>query len=76
MSEAPVVDVRPMPPRERHPRIFQTFRDLAPGAMMILVNDHDPKPLWYQFQMEMPGQFTWTYVEEGPEVWKVEIRKA
>lgn len=75
MSEAPIVDVRPIPPRERHPRIFQTFESLASGEAMILVNDHDPKPLWYQFQMERPGQFTWTYQEEGPEVWRVEIRK-
>ncbi len=44
-----------------------------PGEAFVLVNDHDPKPLYYQFTFEKPGQFTWTYQEEGPDVWRVEI---
>ncbi len=45
-----VLDVREMAPRIRHPKIFETFDALAPGAAFILVNDHDPKPLLYQFR--------------------------
>jgi uncharacterized protein (DUF2249 family) len=41
-----------------------------------LVNDHDPKPLYYQFQAELGPIFTWDYLETGPEVWKVRITKA
>lgn len=69
------LDVRTIPPRERHPLIFQTFDALAPGEAFILVNDHDPKPLFYQFSFEREGQFTWTYLEEGPNVWRVQIGK-
>jgi len=65
-----------IPPRERHPRIFQEFELLAPGESFILVNDHDPKPLFYQFQMEREGQFSWDYLQEGPEEWQVRIGKA
>lgn len=43
------VDVRQTPPAQRHPRIFGTFESLAPGECFELVNDHDPKPLYYQF---------------------------
>ncbi|HEY3368618.1 MAG TPA: DUF2249 domain-containing protein [Symbiobacteriaceae bacterium] len=76
MSENQVVlDVRPIPPYQKHPTIFQTFSALAAGQAMILVNDHDPKPLYYQFAAEMPGKFAWSYLEQGPELWKVEIRK-
>ena len=39
------------------------------------MNDHDPKPLYYQFNMEMPAQFEWEYLEQGPEVWRVRIGK-
>ena len=39
----------------------------------MLVNDHDPKPLRYQFEAEHAGQFTWEYLESGPEVWRVRI---
>lgn len=73
-SEAKVVDVRRVPPPQRHPLIFETFHSLAPGESMILVNDHDPKPLYYQFAAEMPGKFNWTYIETGPD-WRVEIQK-
>ncbi len=69
------VDVRTIVPRERHPLIFSTFDGLKAGESMQLVNDHDPKPLLYQFQAERHGQFTWNYVEEGPETWRVDIGK-
>ncbi|MDR5709748.1 MAG: DUF2249 domain-containing protein [Armatimonadota bacterium] len=70
-----VVDVRRLPPPQRHPLIFQTFQALGPGEAFELVNDHDPKPLYYQFAAELPGQFTWQYLEQGPEVWRVRIGK-
>ena len=71
-----VLDVREMAPRVRHPKIFETFDALAPGTAFVLVNDHDPKPLFYQFEFERKGAFRWGYLEEGPEVWRVEIGKA
>ncbi len=75
MSEARTLDVRVIPPREKHPTIFQTFAALAPGESFILLNDHDPRPLRYQFEYEHAGQFTWEYVEQGPAVWRVQISK-
>ena len=67
------IDVRTIAPRERHPLIFSTFDTLLPGQALLLVNDHDPKPLFYQFQAESSGEFTWDYLESGPEVWQVRI---
>lgn len=75
MSTTKTIDVRPIPPRERHPLLFQTFDDLAVGESFELVNDHDPKPLYYQFMAERPGQLEWTYEEEGPETWRVILGK-
>lgn len=69
------LDVRDLPPAERHPLIFRTFEALEPGQTFILVNDHDPKPLYYQFAFERKGQFTWEPVESGPKVWRVRIGK-
>ena len=68
-----LIDVRSIAPRERHPLIFDTFRRLATGQAMELVNDHDPKPLYYQFQAERPGQLDWQYLESGPQVWRVHV---
>ncbi len=71
----PVIDVRNIIPRDRHPLIFDTFDGLPSGSALILVNDHDPKPLHYQFQFERKDTFTWDYLEAGPDVWRVRIGK-
>ncbi len=70
-----IVDVRQTPPAQRHPRIFGAFEKLAPGQSFELINDHDPNPLYYQFQAEHTGEFNWEYLEQGPENWRVKIQK-
>lgn len=70
-----VVDVREIPPRLKHPTIFQAWMALAAGQSMMIVNDHDPRPLYYQFAAEFNGQFQWEYLEEGPDVWRVGITR-
>jgi len=67
------LDVRNVAPRERHTLIFDTFAALKPGEGFVLINDHDPKPLYYQFQAEHTGKFVWNYLEQGPEIWRVRI---
>ncbi len=62
-------------PRERHPLIFRTFDEMEKGNSFVLVNDHDPKPLYYQFLHEREGLFAWQYLEEGPAEWRVKITK-
>jgi uncharacterized protein (DUF2249 family) len=69
------LDVRDIPPREKHPAIFSTFDRLAPGQSFILVNDHDPLPLRRQFEAKHAGAFAWRYLEQGPAVWRVEVSK-
>ena len=70
-----LIDVRNIVPRERHPRIFSTWEGLPDGGAIRLVNDHDPLPLYYQFAVEWAGGFRWEYLEQGPAVWEVLIRK-
>ncbi|MDA8323903.1 MAG: DUF2249 domain-containing protein [Actinomycetota bacterium] len=72
----PDLDVRELAPALRHQTIFDTYRALPPGTGFVLVNDHDPKPLRYQFEAEHAGQFTWSYLESGPRVWRVRIGRA
>jgi len=70
-----VVDVRSIAPRERHSLIFSTFRALQAGEAMELVNDHDPRPLYDQFQAEAPGTFQWDDLLQGPGTWRVAITR-
>ncbi len=52
MNITTTLDIRQTPPPQKHPMIFQTFASLTPGQGFILINDHDPKPLYYQFVHE------------------------
>ena len=72
-AETNEIDVRTLVPMQRHQKIFELVDQLAPGGKFVLVNDHDPKPLYYQLEEEHPRQFSWTYLERGPDVWRVEI---
>jgi uncharacterized protein (DUF2249 family) len=67
------VNATEYPPQIKHKVIFETFDALNPGEAMLLINDHDPKPLFFQFQIERPNQFTWDYLEQGPETFRVKI---
>lgn len=69
----PELDVRTLAPAVRHTTIFATFDGLRPGGGFLLINDHDPKPLRYQFEAEHAGEFTWDYIESGPRTWQVRI---
>ena len=69
------LDVRVLPPRDKHPAIFSTFDTLASGQSMVLLNDHDPKPLRYQLAAERPESFDWEYEAQGPELWRVRISR-
>lgn len=69
------LDVRVIPPREKHPAIFSTFDGLAPGQSFTLLNDHDPFPVRRQFEVERAGQFGWEYLEQGPTVWRIKISR-
>ncbi len=62
-----------MPPAQRHETIFVEWHALGPGAGYVLINDHDPKPLYYQFAAEHPGEFTWEELQMGPTEWRVRI---
>ncbi|PTX98661.1 DUF2249 domain-containing protein [Opitutus sp. ER46] len=68
-------DVREIPCRIKHGQIFQRWFDLPVGGHFVLVNDHDPVPLYYQFAAQFPGAFNWEYQLRGPEEFQVRITK-
>ena len=69
------LDLRPMPPFQRHDRIFSMWDDLKPGQTLRITNDHDPKPLHYQFEAEYKNQYKWEYEQSGPVDWIVSLTR-
>lgn len=69
------LDVRTLPPRTRHSTIHEMLAEMPPGDILRITNDHDPRPLRLELEHDRPGAFDWAYVESGPEIWQVDIRR-
>lgn len=75
LADTPHIDVRRLPPAERHATIFGTLKALLPGGILHITSDHEPRPLHYQLEAHFPGKFDWQYLEQGPDLWRVEITR-
>ena len=63
------LDLRDVAPPKRHPTIMKAFERMESGETLTLVNDHEPKPLYYQMKEEV-GAFDadgYEVEKEGPE---------
>lgn len=72
---AATVNATEYPPHLKHKVIFETFDGLNPNEAMLLINDHDPKPLYFQFSANRGGLFEWEYLEQGPFVFRIKITR-
>ncbi len=75
LKQENILNVTLIESRLKHPTIFDRFDELILGESLILLNDHDPKPLYYELAAERGEVFAWEYIEQGPEIWKVRITK-
>lgn len=69
------LEVRDIGHAQRHPLIFRTYNGLKPGQAFILVGDHDPKPVLFELDFVQGGKFKYSYLEQGPEVWRARMAK-
>ncbi|WP_018614497.1 iron-sulfur cluster repair di-iron protein [Segetibacter koreensis] len=69
------IDVTLIEPKSKHPTIFKVFDNLSGGESLIIHNDHDPKPVYYQLLGERGDTFNWQYLQQGPDWWDVRITK-
>lgn len=69
------LDVRSLPKPDKHPAIFAAYESLPVGGSFVLVNNHDPKHLRNEFELDHPGSYGWEYVESGPQAWHIRIGK-
>ena len=61
-----VLDLRTIPPRERHPLIFGRFDGLTQPVLPKYCKMFDDRSY---------GQFEWTVLEAGPSVWRIQIAR-
>jgi len=75
ITDENVLNVPTLEPQKKHPTIFLRFDELQPTETLTIINDHDPKPLYYHLMSERGNIFDWEYVENGPQQWIVRITK-
>lgn len=69
------LDLRLVPPQERHELARCSLGLLAPGQGLRLSLDHDPAPLRTILARAYPG-LSWGYLRRGPGTWMVRVAKA
>jgi uncharacterized protein (DUF2249 family) len=69
----PELDARAVPHAIRHATIFGALDAVQPGGGMVLVAPHDPLPLLSQIEQRSPGVFEVSYLERGPEAWRLQL---
>ncbi len=67
----PELDARIVPHAIRHAAILGALDGVGLGDGMVLVAPHDPLPLLAQIEARDPGAFTISYLERGPQAWRL-----
>lgn len=70
-----LLDVQSIPRWLRHARIFSTFDALLAGQHLVLVSDHEPRPLRAQFEERCGSRYSWMERQLGDGRWEVRVRK-
>jgi uncharacterized protein (DUF2249 family)/quercetin dioxygenase-like cupin family protein len=69
----PELDVRTVPHAIRHATVFGALDAIAPGGALVLVAPHDPLPLLAQIEQRAPGRFGVSYLQRGPDDWRLQL---
>lgn len=72
-----ILDVRAVEPKHRFALIMDAYEALEADQTLELTVDHDPKCMYYTLKATRGDDaFTFEYLEEGPETWRVQVRKS
>lgn len=69
------LDVRVLIPIERHKLLVKMFGELPVDESFTFINDHDPKPLYYEFRSIYGDVVGWEYLNRGGREWKVKVTR-
>lgn len=81
MNPAPVsaqegdLDVRTIDHSVRHARVIGVVTSLVPGESMVIAADHAPRGVMREIEMDVPGDFRFEYLSEGPSLWRLQIER-
>ena len=74
-AELPELDARVIPHAIRHAAVHGVVGSLRFGAAFVLVAPHDPKPLLAEISKNYGDKIEISYVQKGPEAWKLKMER-
>jgi uncharacterized protein (DUF2249 family)/hemerythrin-like domain-containing protein len=72
-ASLPELDARAIPHAIRHATVLGALDQAHHGGGILLIAPHDPVPLLTQLERRSPGVFQVSYVERGPDTWRLSI---
>lgn len=71
----PELDARIIPHAIRHGAVIGAFGQIRPGNAMVLVAPHNPVPLLNQLAEIEGDALDVSYLEQGPEAWRLRLAR-
>ncbi|TFD68498.1 DUF2249 domain-containing protein [Cryobacterium ruanii] len=75
-TETIVLDARSIPHAIRHAAVFGALDAVLPGFTLDVIEPHDPQHMLAELQQSQPDTFDVSYIERGPEFWRVRFSRA
>ncbi len=69
------LNLRTIVPHEKEKKFFETFSGLAPDESFAITDGLDPVWLLELLQEDLPGEFDWWPLQQGPITWRIIVRK-
>jgi uncharacterized protein (DUF2249 family) len=71
-----MVDIRPVPPRDRFDVIADSYRALEPGGTLAFTFEHEPNGLTFALEAVAGiGAFRVSHAEVDDMVWRAEVER-
>ena len=74
--EHPELDARKIPHALRHGAVLGSLSRVPKGRAMVLVAPHNPLPLLDEIAKTERGAVEVSYLQEGPEAWRLLLTRA
>jgi uncharacterized protein (DUF2249 family) len=55
--------------------VLGAFDAIEPGGSLVLIAPHDPQPLLRQLAFRTEGQLEVSYLERGPQAWRLQLTR-
>jgi uncharacterized protein (DUF2249 family) len=75
LTEGSDLDLDVLPQEFAHRAALDRFSRLRPGERLRIRSGRELESLWNVLACGRPGEFGWTYLQEGPHEWRVEVTR-